>query len=277
MLEVERLIRSVAATEIMPRFGQLAAADIVEKTGPDNLVTVADRAAESALTAGLTAILPGSVVVGEEAVADDPGVLDALVGDAPAWIVDPIDGTYNYATNNPRFTVLVALAHRGSLLASWTLAPALDMFATAVAGQGAHLDGRPLRVGSAPDDLRHLDVTAPQQKWWTPAQREQFNAMCAHAVSLGFYDTTGLEYVTLAAGRRTAMILTWDFPWDHAAGALLVAEAGGVMIGGDGTPYRPSAGNPLPMIAAPVAASVARLHAALRGERPPASSRAGDG
>jgi fructose-1,6-bisphosphatase/inositol monophosphatase family enzyme len=272
LTEVERLIRKVAAEEIMPRFGHLRAGDIVEKTGPDNLVTVADRAAEAALAVGLTAILPGSIVVGEEAVADDPTLLDVLSGEAPAWIVDPIDGTHNYATDNPRFTVLVALVHRGTLLASWTLAPALDLFATAVAGGGAYLDGRPLRVQPAPADLRHLDVCTPQQRWWTPAQRSRFNTMCGYAVSLGFFDTSGLEYVALAAGRRTAMILTWDNPWDHAAGTLLLTEAGGVVTLPDGSPYRPGAATELPMVAASDAACAARLHAAMEGRHPPTAA-----
>jgi fructose-1,6-bisphosphatase/inositol monophosphatase family enzyme len=183
-------------------------------------------------------------------------------------LVDPIDGTLNFATDNPRFTVLVALSHRGTLLASWTFAPALDALATAVAGRGAHLDGQRLRVRPAPAGLRFLDVTAPQQRWWTPAQRSRFNTLCAYGVSLAFFDTSGLEYLELAAGRRSAMVLTWDFPWDHAAGALLVAEAGGAMTLPDGSPYRPVGGTALPMVAAADAASAGRVHAALAGTHP---------
>ncbi|GAA1772086.1 inositol monophosphatase family protein [Luedemannella helvata] len=261
--EVERIVRSVAADEIMPRFRRLAATDIIEKTGPDNLVTVADRAAEAALAAQLATLVPGSVTVGEEAVAEDPTLLDTLTGDAPVWIVDPIDGTHNFATDNPRFTVLVALSHRGRLLASWTYAPAFDMLATAVAGGGATLDGRPLRVGPAATDLRHLDVGTPQQRWWTSSDRARFNTLCGYGVALSFFDTTGLEYVQLAAGRRTSIVVTWDHPWDHAAGVLLVTEAGGVATAADGSPYRPAAGNALPMVVAPDAACAARLHAAM--------------
>ena len=99
------------------------------------------NAAEEALVEGLRALLPGSVAVGEEAVAGDPALLATLDGDAPVWIIDPIDGTHNFAVDNPRFTTLVALAHRGELLASWTYAPVLDVMATARAGAGAHVDG----------------------------------------------------------------------------------------------------------------------------------------
>ncbi|GAA2751583.1 hypothetical protein GCM10010440_64410 [Kitasatospora cinereorecta] len=99
--EVDRIVREVAEQEIVSRFGRLVAGEIAEKA-PGDLVTVADRAAEEALTARLTALLPGSAVVGEEAVSADPGVLKALDGPDPVWIVDPIDGTHNFVAGNPR-------------------------------------------------------------------------------------------------------------------------------------------------------------------------------
>src|SRR5689334_16997274 len=152
---VQRLIEQVAATEVLPRFGRLSGGDVREKS-PGEIVTVADRAAEAALAEGLTRIVPGSVVVGEESVGADPARLDALAGAAPVWVVDPIDGTEAYAAGNPRFTTLVALAHHGRLLASWTYLPVFGRTATAVAGGGALVDGRPLRVGPAGADLRDL-------------------------------------------------------------------------------------------------------------------------
>ncbi|NEE19559.1 inositol monophosphatase, partial [Streptomyces sp. SID7499] len=86
--EVEAAVRAAAAAEIMPRHRKLAAHEIIEKNGPHDLVTAADRLAEEHLTAALTELLPGSVVVGEESVHADPAVYDALDGDAPVWIVD---------------------------------------------------------------------------------------------------------------------------------------------------------------------------------------------
>ncbi|GAA2751581.1 hypothetical protein GCM10010440_64400 [Kitasatospora cinereorecta] len=155
-------------------------------------------------------------------------------------------------------------------MASWTYAPELDLMATASAGGGARVDGRPVRVGAAPSTLRHLDVCASQPRWWTAEQQARFNALCGHGVSLCFLDTSGLEYVELAAGRRTAMVLTWEYPWDHAAGLLLHAEAGGVAVGADGAPFRLSGGNALPVVVAPDADCAARLHAALAGRVQPA-------
>ncbi len=261
--EVSAIVREVADREVLPRFGALTAADISEKT-PGDLVTVADRAAEEALAERLLALLPGSVLVGEEAVAADPGVLALLDGPDPVWIVDPIDGTQNFVDGSPRFTTLVALAQGGELLASWTHAPALDVHATAVKGGGAVVDGRPVRVRPREGGLRELDIVTSQPRWWSPEHRAQHHALARERVSLAFFDTSGLEYVELAAGRRSAMILGWEFPWDHAAGILLHAEAGGVSLTADGTPFRLSGGNDLPFVSAPDAATALAVHAAMR-------------
>ena len=264
--EVSAIVREVAEREVLPRFGALTAADIKEKS-PGDLVTVADRAAEEALTERLRALLPGSVVVGEEAVAADPGVLALLEGDDPVWIIDPIDGTKNFVNGSPRFAMLVALARHGELLASWTHAPVLDVHATATKGGGAYIDGRRARVrawDSATRALDALDIVTSLPHWWTPEVREQTHALARRRVSLAYFDTSGLEYVELAAGRRSAMILGWDFPWDHAAGLLLHAEAGGVSLTADGTPFRISGGNRLPFVIAPDAATAQAVIQAMR-------------
>jgi fructose-1,6-bisphosphatase/inositol monophosphatase family enzyme len=270
--EVGGLIRAVARSQILPRFGRLAAGDVAEKA-PGDLVTVADRAAEEALSARLTALLPGSRVVGEEAVAADPSLLRALDGPEPVWIVDPIDGTENFVHGSPRFSTLVALASGGRLLASWTYIPVFGTMATATAGGGAFVDGRRVRVraprpgpgpglGTQPE-LRHLDVVVSQPRWWTPQERARVNALAGHQVALSYLDTSGIEYVELASGRRSAMVLTWELPWDHAAGLLLHAEAGGAAATADGSPFRLSGGNRLPFVAAPDAHYAAALNAAL--------------
>jgi fructose-1,6-bisphosphatase/inositol monophosphatase family enzyme len=260
---VQRLIEQVTATEVLPRFGRLGAGDVREKA-PGDIVTVADRAAEAALAAGLTRIVPGSVVVGEESVSTDPARLDALASDAPVWVVDPIDGTEAYATGSPRFTTLVALAHRGRLLASWTHVPVLGRTATAVAGGGAFVDGRPLRVVPAGPDLRDLDVVAPQPRWWDITTREQMSRLGRSGIALSFFDTSGLEYLRLADGRRAAMIVTWEHAWDHAAGLLLYSEAGGSAGCADGRPFDLRGGNALPLVLAPDRDLVARIHQCLR-------------
>jgi fructose-1,6-bisphosphatase/inositol monophosphatase family enzyme len=270
--EVDRLIRRTAEQEILPRFRRLAVTDIAEKQ-PGDMVTVADRAAEERLAEHLASLVPGSVVLGEEAVGADPAVMGLLDGDAPVWIVDPIDGTHNFIAHSPRFMTLVALAQRGELLASWSYAPMLGTMATATAGGGAYADGERLRVRPVPRGqpgpaLRNLDVIACQDKWWSPDQREMFYALQEHRVSFHYFDLSSFEYVELASGRRTAMVLTWELPWDHAAGLLLFAEAGGVAVAHDGAPFRLAGGNALPFVVAPDAETAALVQAALGGQSP---------
>jgi fructose-1,6-bisphosphatase/inositol monophosphatase family enzyme len=143
--------------------------------------------------------------------------------------------------------------------------------ATATAGGGAFVDGRRVRVRShpaaptadAPPDLRHLDVVVSQPRWWTPQERARINALAGYQVSMSYLDTSGIEYIELATGRRSAMVLTWELPWDHAAGLLLHAEAGGTATTADGSAFRLSGGNRLPFVAAPDARYAAALHTAL--------------
>jgi fructose-1,6-bisphosphatase/inositol monophosphatase family enzyme len=260
--DVGRAIRGVARREILPRFGALSAGDIAEKA-PGDLVTIADQAVERELGALLRGIVPGSVVVGEEAVAADPGVLGALAGPEPVWIVDPIDGTVNFVAGSARFSTLVALARHGQLLASWTYAPVFDQLATASAGGGAFLDGTPLWVRPWSGGLEHLPVVVPIPAWYSSETRARVNSLSRAPVSLSYLDTSGLEYIEVAAGRRTAMVITWENVWDHAAGLLLVTEAGGVAVTRDGAGFRLTGGNPLPLVVAPDLATASALHQAL--------------
>ncbi|GGU12841.1 inositol monophosphatase [Streptomyces violascens] len=265
MAAVEEAVRKAAAAEIMPRFRQLAAHEIVEKNGPHDLVTVADRLAEEHLTASLTAILPGSVVVGEEAVHADPAVYDALHGDAPVWIVDPVDGTRQFVRGEAGFCTLVALAHRGELLASWTYAPALDEMAVAIRGRGATLNGEPLHAGS-PEPGAILEVATSHPDYTTPDQKRALLGLRAEGVQPRPCGSAGLEYLAIARGELDALAFSWEYAWDHAAGLLLIAEAGGAQTTIAGEPFRIAGGNALPFTAARDAATAERMRGLLAGE-----------
>ncbi|MBB0247049.1 inositol monophosphatase, partial [Streptomyces alkaliphilus] len=110
---VPEVIRRIVAEEVVPRRRRLAEHDILLKTGPNDLVTVADREVERRLTEELTALLPGSLVVGEEGVHEDPGRYAALESEDPVWIVDPVDGTRQFVRGEPGFCTMVALARAG--------------------------------------------------------------------------------------------------------------------------------------------------------------------
>ena len=249
LAEVEKIIRSVNEKAVLPRFRSLNDSDVAMK-GPMDPVTVADRQAEDLLREHLTAFLPGSVVVGEEAVSEDPTVLEALTGSAPVWIVDPIDGTRNFIAGSGRFSTLVALAVGGALEASWSYAPVLGRIGTALAGYGAQVDGIPAHVAPASDAATAgLPITTSHPVWWPLGYGRGVDAMRAADLDVRYFDACGIEYLDLANGTRSAMVLTWEHCWDHAAGLLLVAEAGGHVAALDGSPVRLAGGNALPFVA----------------------------
>ncbi|WNZ07614.1 inositol monophosphatase family protein [Streptomyces sp. 11x1] len=256
--DVEEAIRKAAATEIMPRFRQLAAHEVDQKSGPHDLVTDADRKAEAYLTEALPALLPGSVVVGEEAVHANPASYEALQGQAPVWIVDPVDGTRQFVRGEPGFCTLVALAQGGVLLASWTYAPALDRLAVAIRGQGATLDGEPLRAG-APAPGRDLDIATSHPDYTTEDQKRALLGLWTDGVSPRACGSAGLEYLAIARGDLDAVAFSWEAAWDHAAGLLLVEEAGGAHLTLAGEPFRITGGNTLPFTAARDAATARRV------------------
>ncbi|MFF0740083.1 inositol monophosphatase family protein [Streptomyces sp. NPDC004111] len=247
--QVEAAVRKAAADEIMPRFRQLAEHEVIVKNGPHDLVTVADRGAEEHLTAALTVLLPGSVVVGEEAVHADPSRYEAIRGDAPVWIVDPVDGTRDFVRGDPGFCTLVALAHGGEVQASWTYAPATDRMAVAVRGRGAHLDGVRLRAG-APDPGAPLRVAMSHPDYTTGAQKKALLGLRAEGVEARPCGSAGLEYLAVAEGKLEAVAFSWELAWDHAAGLLLVEEAGGTDLTLTGDRYRIAGPNALPFTAA---------------------------
>ncbi|MDQ0810138.1 fructose-1,6-bisphosphatase/inositol monophosphatase family enzyme [Streptomyces sp. B3I7] len=264
--DVAAAIRTAAATEIMPRFRRLEAHEVDEKTGPHDLVTDADLNAEAHLTEELARLLPGSTVVGEEAVHADPRVYEAIRGEAPVWIVDPVDGTRQFVHGDTGFCTLVALARGGDLLASWTYAPAREQFATAIRGRGAFLDGSPLRSGSPRPD-HGLEVATSHPDYTTDAQKQALLALRTPGVRPRPCGSAGLEYLAVARGELDATAFTWEAAWDHAAGLLLVEEAGGTHLTSDGVPFRITGGNTLPFTTARDGATAHRVVELLRGGR----------
>ena len=238
MDRVRAAIAAAAAEEVRPRFGRLAAHDIREK-GPNDLVTTADLAMEHRLTRDLAALLPGSLVVGEEACAEDPSVQDRLDSDAPVWVVDPIDGTHNFARSRPLIAVIVALVRGGETIAGWIHDPLAGNTVMAERGAGCWQDGRRLHVAAAGA------VTAMAGALSTGHLPEETRA-AINAKRQSFAEEPrgwycgGQEYMALCEGSLQFALYGKLSPWDHAAGVLLHAEAGGHAALLDGSPYRPT-------------------------------------
>lgn len=260
--DVEEAVRHAAAAEIMPRFRQLAAHEIDQKSGPHDLVTDADRKAEEYLTDTLPKLLSGSVVVGEEAVHADPATYDAIQGAAPVWIVDPVDGTRQFVRGESGFCTLVALTLGGVVHASWTYAPARGQLAVALRGRGAHLDGQPLRSGS-PAPGRDLEIATSHPDYTTDEQKRALLGLNTEGVRPRPCGSAGLEYLAVARGELDATAFSWEAAWDHAAGLLLVEEAGGTHLTLTGEPFRVTGGNALPFTAARDEATARRVRGLL--------------
>lgn len=238
---VTAILRETAAIEVMPRFRCLATGDVREK-GPGDLVTVADVESERRLAAALTALVPESTVVGEEGADADPAVLDRLAGPGPVWIVDPVDGTNNFASGKECFAMIVAYVVAGRTVAGWIHDPVHDVTVHGAEGEGAWIDGTRLQVAPR-KALPETTGSAPSRVRRRVADRGSAEGIEIPGHLLQ-YRCTGREYMDMARGEL-------DFarygrrlkPWDHAAGVLLHREAGGFSAVDEvGRPYSPAGG-----------------------------------
>jgi len=262
---VGALVQDVAHRVVLPRFRDLAAGEISEKS-PGDLVTAVDVEAERVITAGLTELSSGVPVVGEEAVAADPWLLGLLGRDGLAFVVDPIDGTRAFVEGDPDFAVMVALVDHGVPVASWIALPAYGELFWAARGAGAFVSrgsGVPERVsraGGGVGPVRGGVATA----FLPDGLREQIG----ERVEALAPDVRGSARLWAGATYRRVLLGEDDFivywrtnPWDHAPGAVLVREAGGVVQRWDGTDYRADdAATSLLVAATPAHAAHVRTH-----------------
>ncbi|MFM7028733.1 MAG: inositol monophosphatase family protein [Chakrabartia sp.] len=234
MAAVSQLLQDVAASAILPRWKALAAGDITEKA-PNDFVTIADQESEARLTEALARLVPGSHVIGEEAVAATPDLLDG-VGNGLVWLVDPLDGTGNFIAGRPDFAVMVALVDAGQVKAGWVYQPAYGRLYQAQAGGGAQCNGLAVRVqGSGNPGW----VGAFPTRHAAPAQQEVINRLKARVdVALPGLLCAGVDYTRCLDGTQDFALFWRSLPWDHAPGSLILTEAGGWAGWRDGTPYR---------------------------------------
>jgi len=231
---VAAAIREAARAEALPRFRRLKADDIKEKS-PGDLVTVADLETELALSRALSALLPGSIMVGEEAVAENPSLLEALAGEDACWLIDPIDGTINYAHGVSLFATMVALVVRGEIVGGWVYDPVHDVMAMAEKGSGAYLDGHQVTL-PAPPPLSRLSGClhlAGYDRDLAATAARNFE----HVGPLLVLHCAGLEYQLMLTGRLHYAVYSRMNPWDHAPGLFILGEAGGHGAHLDGSPY----------------------------------------
>lgn len=244
MKTLSDILREAARIEVMPRFRNLGAGGIRQKKSAIDVVTEADEAAERRITAALAKAFPGALIVGEEAASADPGLVDGLAAADLAFVIDPVDGTLNYASDLPLFIVMAAALVRGEPVAALLHDPNVGDCAMALRGEGAWLEEasgarRDLRVAKAGP---LADMTGMVSwKYFDDALRSRIPATFPHFADVSSLRCCGHEYRLGAAGNVHFLMYGRLNAWDHAPGSLLYAEAGGHVRLLDGTPYRAGA------------------------------------
>ncbi|MFW6866578.1 inositol monophosphatase family protein [Nocardioides sp. CPCC 206347] len=221
------LLQDVAAEVINPRFRALADHQVSEKN-PGDLVTIADHESEVLITAALLAAYPDVVVLGEEAMAADPSLLDRFAQSGHGFTVDPVDGTKNFVNGSPDHAVMVSEVRAGEITRAWIWQPQHERSYVAERGAGAFLNGE------------RLSVTTGTGAPYRTARRSWVGR---DLVGLGTLELTwaccGVDYPHLMAGDAAALLYNRTMPWDHLPGALILTEAGGVIGRHDGQPIVP--------------------------------------
>ncbi len=214
--------------------------DIGTKAHPTDLVTTADREAESAIRQMLADQFPDIPVAGEESGGHIP---DA----GPCWVVDPLDGTGNYVAGLPFYCASVALIWDGRPVVAAICAPEQEEMFSASAGAGARVNGQPIRVAAGSDLTRLVVAARPSLNRNTGRVDNLVECAALASASLGVRSlgTSALELGWVACGRLGAFYHPRLCPWDVAAGALLVVEAGGCVTRADGSGVKWTSGQAL--------------------------------
>ena len=191
----------------------------IEHKGHQDLVSIADRSVEDFLRERLAEVFPGDAVLGEEGGGSD--------GAARTWVLDPIDGTFNFLKGIPCWAVVAALVVDGEIVIGLTYDPVHDEMFTARRGGGAHRNGVPIRVSHN----EGVDTSCLALAYTFKYSREDYVAIMEAALRLGFEHrrcgSTAIQLCWVADGRCDAFITRYCASWDCLAGLILVEEAGG--------------------------------------------------
>jgi myo-inositol-1(or 4)-monophosphatase len=245
------------AIEIAHRAGRLLKEhanqqqSVWSKSSEIDLVTEADLAAERLLVDAIRSRYPDHTILSEEGLGDlQAGGRDL----ACLWMIDPLDGTVNYAHGYPVWAVSIAFAERGQVMLAVTHSPLRNETFSAQKGGGAWANSVRLRVSDTPSLKESLVATGFPYRRATADRNNlsQFGALMPKVQGVRRAGAAVLDLADLAAGRLDAY---WEFylkPWDWGAGCLLVEEAGGVVTDMDGNDWDPTADE--------LAASNGRVH-----------------
>ena len=240
--QIAGLLRECAAEIVMPLYEQgITDEHITEKTSRYDIATTADHEVEEKLKRVLPALYKDCIVIGEETAHETPQTLDELNDDdGVIFVVDPVDGTSNFAKGKRHFAVMMSCVINGKTQFGWIYDVLGDEMTIAERGQGAYTEGRKIQSGS-PKRLENLEGFSSMRHFpEKPVNvREKIKAAKSGVAKLSTLGCAAHEYLQIANGAKDFALYTHMKPWDHLAGALILAEAGGLTRKWDGSDYTP--------------------------------------
>jgi len=226
----EKAVRSGGAT-VLDWIGRIEA----REKGPADLVTEADFASQEVVRKIIADVFPDHSLLGEE---EDQGAPFSETETEYRWILDPLDGTTNFVHRVPHFSVSLALERHGELLVGAVYDPTRDECFSAAAGQGAYLNGQPIRTSQVFEMSEALAAVGfPAGKCRNSPDLAVFLEAVDVCQAIRRTGSSALNLCYVAAGRFDVY---WGFStkiWDVAAGTLIVREAGGTVTSPDGGPF----------------------------------------
>lgn len=234
------LVRRAARAEIMPRFRNLASSDITTKSGPEDLVTEADHAAEAMLSRGLQQMFPHALVVGEEAASADPALRGKIAEADLAFILDPVDGTWNFVNGLAMFGVIISVTRFGKPVYGLLYDPVMDDFISAEEDGPAEMTratGRARPISTSRGG--NVNTLSGYMHFYLmdSAVQDRLAPLMPRFGRIGSLRCSCHEYRMLAQGGADFLLSATLNPWDHAAGVLICQRAGGVVRMLDGRDY----------------------------------------
>lgn len=241
--QLEEIIPALARTHVLQRFNQIGYS--FKQDG--SVVTEADTAMQQAVVDVLARHWPDCQLLGEEMTIEEQ---QAMLDDNAAglWVLDPLDGTSNFASGIPVFSIAIALISQGEVQLGLIYDPVRDECFSAVKGQGAWLNRSPLKLEDVRSELNQCIAQVDMKR--LPENMAVKIAALHPFASQRNFGSGALDWCWLAAGRSQLYVHGGQNLWDYVAGQLILREAGGFAQSFDGTPVYRRSLRPRPVVAA---------------------------
>lgn len=231
LVQINTWLRQCSSEIILPRFNNLAENESYEKA-PNDYATIADIEAEAFLTPLLQSLIEGSLVVGEETVAERPEIYAQLGTADNVWVLDPLDGTGNFRKGVPNFGTLLSLVQNGQVVAGWLYHIPQDKIYVVQKGQGVYLNGQKIVLPAhniAPQMA--LNVSKKSATYGVFPHKgekvEQLKTVLGQFVSVQPCEPSVADFIKMIHGELDVIFYTGSNAWDCLPGTLAVQELGG--------------------------------------------------